>query len=110
MKLVALLGDMSDHGNGSINAAGVVASVLVNGKAIAVAGLGQGSAGDSLCDPNVTPNHCAFPVGVPGPGAGEGLLNVLAGGIPVHRVGDSRVCGGTTLLAPSLYPRTVTVN
>ena len=109
MKLVAVLGDMSSHGNGSINSAGVIASVLVNGMPIAInGGFGLGSDGDVLCDPTgiTTKVHC-HPLEGGTPGPCTGALTVFAGDLPVHRIGDDRLCGATTMHSAGL--RTVTV-
>jgi|19_taG_2_1085344.scaffolds.fasta_scaffold02610_5 uncharacterized Zn-binding protein involved in type VI secretion len=110
MKLVAVVGDMSSHGNGSITAVGGVPSVTVNGLPIAInTGLGSGADSDADCDPDSPDAHCSYssdPAGMSGPVAGS--LNVLVRGVPVHGVGDLRGCGATTILGPTI--RTVTMN
>ena len=98
----AALGDQSSDGGGAINLAGVNPMVTVNGKAIAIvtpATPKEGSPPDLKCDDGDL--HCTIP------GASTGSITVLAGGNQVHREGDSRGCGGYTLVSPL---RTVTVN
>mgnify|MGYP005834106097 CR=1 FL=1 len=100
---VAIEDDLSTDGGGGILPEGTFPTVTVEGKGIAIANtqtpaIGAGS-DDQCSDGNA---HCTTP------GASQGSPDVTAGGNSVHRVGDSRECGGFTA-SPTLI-RTVNVN
>lgn len=86
MPAVAKFGDANTHGGGVLLCA-LAPTVFVNGVVIAV--LGDPSTPDSLCPVPGGP-HCA-------PAASSGSGTVFAGGKPVHRGGDLRTCGATTI-------------
>jgi len=101
---VAVLNDSSDHTLGQILEGGTFPTVTVQGKAIAISGgaattTGVGADADQCgCPDDHTLNT----------GASQGSLNVTVGGMPVHRVGDSRGCGAKTVIGTSI--RTVNAN
>ena len=88
LKFAAVKGDANSHGAGALTDSTCVASVKVNGIAIATVKDGGGAADDDLC-PDKGGSHCA-------PGPNSGSSTVFAGGSAVHRDGDGRVCGATT--------------
>tara|TARA_R110002051_G_scaffold193550_1_gene261925 strand:+ start:663 stop:980 length:318 start_codon:yes stop_codon:yes gene_type:complete len=103
---VSIKGDVSSDGGGAIDVYGVELSVKVQGLAIAInKNNGEGAASDGKCpDADI---HCASTMGGSS-GPKQGSLNVFAGGVAVHRIGDTRGCGATTLLVTGI--RTVNVN
>ena len=83
---VAYLASTCSHGAGPILTTTV--NVFVNGKPIAVL-LDPASAPCGLFDP------VTHPLGA-NPIATKASATVFAGGKPVHRIGDLRICGATT--------------
>ena len=84
MPACAFYGSLSSHGSGGILAA--TSNVKVNTLNIAV--IGDDANPDDLC-PGAGGDHC-------NPKPSTGSSTVFAGGIAVHRVGDLRLCGGST--------------
>lgn len=89
--LISVVGNLSDHGAGAIKAEAACATVFAQGVPV-IKGIPSNSTNadpDSLCkDSN---NHCIQP------GPNVGSATVLVEGVPVHRVGDLRGCGGITI-------------
>ena len=80
---VARQGDTDSHGAGALISS--VTSVKVNGVPIST----------------VPDNASSDSAGHSNPQASTGSATVKAGGRPVHRLGDSRTCGATTVTASS---------
>ena len=82
---VARNGDTNSHGGGALIASAV--KTYVNG--LLIARIGDNASPDSLCPIPGGP-HC-------NPVATGGSATVFAEGKGVHRIGDSRSCGATTV-------------
>jgi len=93
---VAVVGDMGSHGLAAL--VDTAPTVIVAGKTIATFGPGGPVAGAippcGLYQPPPSPVH---PEGIIVPGPAGGSATVFAGGLPVHRGGDSRGCGAVTI-------------
>jgi uncharacterized Zn-binding protein involved in type VI secretion len=89
-QLWAVQGDADSHGGGALNADADSSphTVFINNLPVVV-NLSHAAA-DSLCRPQDTP-HCD-------PYTTSGSGTVTCYGKPVHRNGDSRVCGATTVV------------
>lgn len=87
MGLISVQGDSNSHGGGILSSSGT--DVFIEGKGIV--NLGTQSGPDSLC-PIVGENHCS-------PNSSSGSLTVFSGGLPIHRNGDSRTCGASTIVS-----------
>ncbi len=83
MPLIAVEGDNNSHGGGALNAGN--SSVYCEGKLIATQT--TTASADSICP---IPPHCA-------PSTSSYSSTVFVEGNVVHRIGDSRVCGATTI-------------
>jgi len=88
MPLCAVQNDPNTHGGGNLIAANPNTVIIENIPCIEHT---DPAAPDALCPPIGGP-HCA-------PGTAEGSPNVFIYGNPIHRHGDSRICGATTIVA-----------
>ena len=88
MPLISVQGDPNSHGAGALDASINPGTVFINGIELVV--VGSTAAPDSLC-PSAGGTHC-------GPSSASGSPNVFAFGIPVHRHGDSRLCGASNVV------------
>jgi len=88
MPLIAVLGDPNTHGNGGLDASNNSGKFFVNGRKVVY--LGSTAQPDDLCIP-LGGAHCA-------PSATSASSKVFSEGIAVHRHGDSRACGATTVV------------
>lgn len=86
MPLVAVKDDGNTHGGGNLIPANPC-TVFVEG--INVIEHGDPAAPDGLCP---LPPHCS-------PNTAEGSDNVFVYGNPIHRHGDNRICGATTIVS-----------
>lgn len=86
-KLWAVVGSQNNHGGGALIAASP-RTVFINN--IAVIEHGDPAAPDGLC--RATPVHCT-------PFTSSGSGSVYVYGSPVHRHGDGRICGATTIVS-----------
>ena len=86
MPLVAVEGDENTHGGGALTAAGGSSpqKVTINGKAV-------------IAHPSpAEPDLLGHPLPPTGTAAGSDKVTVY--GLPVHRDGDLRECGATTIV------------
>jgi uncharacterized Zn-binding protein involved in type VI secretion len=88
MPLVAIVGDPNTHGGGGLIAANPQ-TVRIGG--IPVIEHSDPANPDSLCVP-LGPPHC-------NPATSNGSGTVFVYGNPIHRHGDSRICGATTIVS-----------
>jgi len=86
-QLWAVDGDPNSHGSGGLIPSG--STVYINGKLVIVHGSDAANPYD-LCIP-VGGAHCG-----PSTSSGSGTVNCY--GKPVHRNGDSRACGASTVV------------
>lgn len=86
MSLVSVQGDMNSHGGGALNA-DTQSKVFISGKLIVC--VDSSAMPDNDC-PDLGGNHC-------NPRATQGSSKVFIGGKAIHRHGDSRSCGATTI-------------
>lgn len=84
--LISQVGDFNTHGGGALIPA--TPKVFINN--FAACSIGTPASPDSLCDPTHRPLDCA-PVAI------GGSTKVFIGGTGIHREGDLRVCGATTM-------------
>lgn len=89
MPLISVLGDPNSHGAGSLLADNNSGKLFIGG--IKVVYQNSHSGPDALCIP-IGPPHCD-------PFATGHSSTVYSEGIPIHRDGDSRVCGASTIVS-----------
>lgn len=85
MPLVAVQGDQNSHGGGALTSDNNPGKVFIGGKLVAP--LGCTAQGDNQ----------EHPSGATNPSTASS--KVFVAGIPVHRNGDSRACGASTIVS-----------
>lgn len=88
MPLVSVFDDPNTHGNGQLDASNNTGKVFINGKKVVY--LNSTARPDDLCLP-LGGLHCT-------PFATSASSKFFCEGIAVHRHGDSRACGATTVV------------
>ena len=84
-ELIAVFGDLSDHGGSALQASNNSDKVFINGKKVVMK--------DSTADPDGQ-DHT-----VPAVDAATGSTKVFVQGIIVHRNDDTRYCGAKTIVS-----------
>jgi uncharacterized Zn-binding protein involved in type VI secretion len=86
--LISVLGDPNSHGDGQLLASNNSGKVFINN--LKVNYVGSSASADVICFV-AGPPHCD-------PLASSGSGKVFAEGMSIHRHGDSRVCGASTVV------------
>ena len=88
MALISVFGDINTHGAGELLASNNTGKVFIGGKKVVY--INSDASPDDLC-PIAGGDHC-------NPKSESGSSKVSAQGIAIHRHGDSRNCGATTIV------------